>query len=658
MGEGEEKRNCGSSVNNGIATIMYKIGHFDATHPKLVISLALLFTVLCATGMTRFETENRSEKLWVPQDSQTLVDYEEYQLNYGVSPRQNCLILESTSSNIVTAAATQDLNELHGQLTGISVDPDLGQTLDGQALTLDPDLCFVQGEGCKIESVLAAWNYDTTAIDALTNDASVSSALAVGPSGRFSFPTGEAPYASSLVSTDYTVNANGEVATAAALQQCYWLKTSIMSGNPEIGDDPAADDWEERFIDIALDFQSDAFIVHLKATISGEIENGASITKDIQYVSLGYVLIIVYCCILISVEGHGNCCLRRLNGAALAMCGIASVAMATVASFGLSSAIGQFYSPLHTVLPFILLGIGVDDMFVIVSAFSLSDNNLPLEERIALSLSHSGSSITVTSVTDFLAFAVGASTVLPALSTFCVYAAIGILFDFIFQITFFVACLSLHSQGKCCMGCGTTKEAPDTGPSTSRGSLVINDFLANTFGPMLLNPVVKGLVLLATAAMAGAGIAGSIALETDFDPEWFTLDSSYLKDYQNAQEEYFSSNSGPPVYLVMNMPTDLEVPAVQAEFLAVETAFQSNSYISGNTDFWLRAFLEEAASKELNITTADAFYTAVDAYVAPIETGSRFARDLVWIDAEVPTAGLVTHQMRGISRELESSQDR
>jgi len=89
----------------------------------------------------------------------------------------------------------------------------------------------------------------------------------------------------------------------------------------------------------------------------------------------------------------------------------------------------------------------------------------------------------------------------------------------------------------------------------------------------------------------------------------------------------------------------------------VETAFQSNSYISGNTDFWLRAFLEEAASKELNITTADAFYTAVDAYVAPIETGSRFARDLVWIDAEVPTAGLVTHQMRGISRELESSQD-
>jgi hypothetical protein len=38
-------------------------------------------------------------------------------------------------------------------------------------------------------------------------------------------------------------------------------------------------------------------------------------------------------------------------------------------SFGIASALGKFYGPVHSVLPFVLLGIGVDDMFIITSAF-------------------------------------------------------------------------------------------------------------------------------------------------------------------------------------------------------------------------------------------------------------------------------------------------
>jgi Niemann-Pick C1 protein len=99
----------------------------------------------------------------------------------------------------------------------------------------------------------------------------------------------------------------------------------------------------------------------------------------------------------------------------LSLTGIASVAMAIVVSYGLCSAFGVFYGPVHSILPFLLLGIGIDDMFVIVQCWS----NLNKEEmkrslpvRIGICMKHAGVSITITSVTDFAAFAVGATTVI------------------------------------------------------------------------------------------------------------------------------------------------------------------------------------------------------------------------------------------------------
>ena len=94
--------------------------------------------------------------------------------------------------------------------------------------------------------------------------------------------------------------------------------------------------------------------------------------------------------------------------------GLASVAMAILVSFGLCSAFGIFYGPVHSILPFLLMGIGIDDMFVIVQCYSnLSKEDLErsLLIQIGITMKHAGVSITITSITDFLAFVVGSSTV-------------------------------------------------------------------------------------------------------------------------------------------------------------------------------------------------------------------------------------------------------
>ena len=50
---------------------------------------------------------------------------------------------------------------------------------------------------------------------------------------------------------------------------------------------------------------------------------------------------------------------------------------------------GLSYGPLHAVLPFLLLGIGVDDMFVMVHSYLALDNEqmkLPVPERLGATM--------------------------------------------------------------------------------------------------------------------------------------------------------------------------------------------------------------------------------------------------------------------------------
>jgi hypothetical protein len=55
----------------------------------------------------------------------------------------------------------------------------------------------------------------------------------------------------------------------------------------------------------------------------------------------------------------------------LSVVGIMSVAMGMILAYGLCSLFGLFYSAAHTVIPFLLLGIGIDNIFVITQVFKM-----------------------------------------------------------------------------------------------------------------------------------------------------------------------------------------------------------------------------------------------------------------------------------------------
>merc|ERR1719339_594363 len=92
-------------------------------------------------------------------------------------------------------------------------------------------------------------------------------------------------------------------------------------------------------------------------------------------------------------------------------------------------------------------------MFVIAASWEAMAG-AALKDRAFKAMSHAGVAVTVTSVTDTVAFMVGATTQVPALRWFCIYAAVGVTFVYVLQATVFVAGLvidqRLKNKGKIC----------------------------------------------------------------------------------------------------------------------------------------------------------------------------------------------------------------
>lgn len=118
------------------------------------------------------------------------------------------------------------------------------------------------------------------------------------------------------------------------------------------------------------------------------------------------------------------------------------------------------------VLPFLVLAIGVDNVFILTheldsqnarplrsqggSALSgeedVGDEGHSVEERMARVLSRMGPSIMLSATCETVAFALGALVGMPAVRNFALYAAVATLINALLQVTVFVAAMSLDQR--------------------------------------------------------------------------------------------------------------------------------------------------------------------------------------------------------------------
>ncbi|PQQ12643.1 Niemann-Pick C1 protein-like [Prunus yedoensis var. nudiflora] len=207
------------------------------------------------------------------------------------------------------------------------------------------------------------------------------------------------------------------------------------------------------------------------------------------------------------------------------------------------------------VIPFLVLAVGVDNMCILVNAVKRQSLELPLEGRISNALVEVGPSITLASLSEVLAFAVGSFIPMPACRVFSMFAALAVLLDFLLQVTAFVALIVFdfrrtEDKRVDCFPCMkiSSYTNSDKGIDQRKPGLLTR-YMKEIHAPILSLWGVKIAVICVFVAFALASIALCTRIQPGLEQKIVLPRDSYLQGYFNNVSEYL--RIGPPLYFVV-----------------------------------------------------------------------------------------------------------
>ncbi|KFO64544.1 Protein patched 1, partial [Corvus brachyrhynchos] len=198
--------------------------------------------------------------------------------------------------------------------------------------------------------------------------------------------------------------------------------------------------WQRKFVELAQDSIPPNATQSVHAFSTTTLNDIMKSFSDVSVIRVagGYLLMLAYACVTML---RWDC--SKSQGA-VGLAGVLLVALSVASGLGLCSLLGISFNAATTqVLPFLALGIGVDDMFLLAHAFTETSQHIPFKERTGECLKRTGTSVTLTSVSNMIAFFMAALVPIPALRAFSLQAAVVVVFNFAMVLFVFPAILSL-----------------------------------------------------------------------------------------------------------------------------------------------------------------------------------------------------------------------
>uniref|UniRef100_A0A1I7SKH7 SSD domain-containing protein n=1 Tax=Bursaphelenchus xylophilus TaxID=6326 RepID=A0A1I7SKH7_BURXY len=147
---------------------------------------------------------------------------------------------------------------------------------------------------------------------------------------------------------------------------------------------------------------------------------------------------------LYSQINRDSCCLLAAESAVgLAFAGVLTVTFASVAGLGLVTWFGvEFNAATTQIVPFLTLGIGVDNMFMLLHNYHRVFTDVKKSE-LGLLLKETGMSILMTSTNNILSFLTGTVLPIPALRSFCLQSSVLLTFNLVAILTVYPAIIAI-----------------------------------------------------------------------------------------------------------------------------------------------------------------------------------------------------------------------
>jgi len=150
---------------------------------------------------------------------------------------------------------------------------------------------------------------------------------------------------------------------------------------------------------------------------------------DLKLVFMAVGIILIYTIVILS-----SCSPIHLR-VWVAIVGLLTIGISYAASYSICGIAGWQTASIHSLLSFILLCIGVDDMYVISNALDQTDFNLSIEERFKITFYNAGTNVSVTTATNIVSFAISTIANTIALQSFCIYATVAVLYAWLTVMT-------------------------------------------------------------------------------------------------------------------------------------------------------------------------------------------------------------------------------
>lgn len=633
-------------VDKFLKKAFYKLGKTIGEQPGYFLIVPILLTALCASGFQRVKFMADPEYLFSPlngeaKDERAVLEHH-FPTNYSMFDPSRATQAGRFGRLLVTAEdggsilRTKIWREIHF----------LDEVVRNISITWE-DQVYEYNQLCALNLNGYCWDNEVLELGAFIDQIEERKINLTYP--IWLSPTDFTAYTFPMYFGGINLSDIGTILDVKAISLTYFLDTQEdwMVGRGSA--------WEANFLAVVKEQKLDNIKIHRFSSLTLEQELEENTNSVIPYFSLNIGIMVLFCIVTCMMTDWVK------SKPLLGLLGVISAILGSISAFGLVMYLGMDFIGINLAAPFLMLGIGIDDTFVMLAAWRRTSNHDPVPVRMGNCYREAAISITITSITDMLSFWIGVITPFPCVKIFCIYTGTCVVFTYLWHITFFGGCMAVagyaEKQNRHALTCrivlpksqagkrgllysafcsgGINSDDPWNPKDNKENGMMV--FFRDVIGNWLNKGWAKVVVLTVFLIYLGTACWGVTNLREGLQKRRLSRFDSYSVQFYDVEDKYFKEFPF-RVNVIVSGSLDYSSPQVQADMEELLGALENTTFINPvYTESWLRSFLDYvqrwgdySGDDSLNIKDEQSFITALkDIYLS----GTAFVQDIDFVQS-------------------------